>query len=239
MNIVLSNISKSYNGTRALRECSVAIEKGISTAVIGPNGSGKSTLLRIAALIEGPGSGKVSYGEFRSADDVKKLRQLIGVVLSGDTLFNDSVYDNVAYGLKIRKMNKNELRGKVSDMLASLSLSDKAGKHAMELSSGEAQRVAVARALVTEPEYLFLDEPTASLDPLNTEIIENALQEIRALRRMTIVTVTHNMFQTKRIADRVMMMYEGKVIEENITGAIFDSPENEITRRFINGIMVY
>jgi tungstate transport system ATP-binding protein len=108
-----------------------------------------------------------------------------------------------------------------------------------ELSSGEAQRVAVARALVIGPKFLFLDEPTASLDPLNTEIIETILQEVNRSINMTILMVTHNMFQAKRIARRIIFVHNGRIVEEAGSEQFFSNPDNELTRKFLNGTMVW
>ncbi len=240
MNIVLRKISKSYNGTVALKDCDARISEGMMNAVIGPNGSGKSTLLRLASLIDEPEKGEVIYrDDSKVSGKDMSLRRKIAVVLPGDTLFNDSVFNNVAYGLKIRKAEKGSTRGKVNEILEKFKMADKAYKHAGELSSGEAQRIAVARALVIDPKYLFLDEPTASLDPVNTEIIESVLRDVNRERKITILIVTHNMFQAKRIAKRVMFMYGGKVIEESDSDKIFANPESEITRKFITGTMIF
>ncbi|HDY70613.1 MAG TPA: ATP-binding cassette domain-containing protein, partial [Nitrospirae bacterium] len=165
MDLILKKISKTYDGYAALDEGSVVINAGTFNAIIGPNGSGKSTLLRIAALLEEPDNGEVIYRDKTGA--LKKdilLKRRIAVVLPGDSLFNESVFNNVAYGLRIRGMNRPVVHDKVQNILERFKLSDKARKSVRTLSSGEAQRVAMARALVIGPEYLFLDEPTASLD---------------------------------------------------------------------------
>ena len=240
MNVVLKNISKSYGGCTALADCSVSFPAGTFNAIIGPNGSGKSTLLRIAALLERPDSGEVVYTD---GEDVLRvdlsLRRRIAVVLPGDSLFNDSVFNNVAYALRIRGVERRVVSERVHDILGRLRLSDKAHAGARSLSSGEAQRVAVARALVAEPRCLFLDEPTVSLDPVNTEIIETVLREIGRGRGMTIVMITHNMFQAQRLAERVIFMYGGRIIEEAECERIFTAPEKELTSRFLTGRMVW
>ncbi len=240
MNLILKNISRTYDGHVALKDCSMAVTAGFFCAIIGPNGSGKSTLLRIASLLESPDKGEVIYSDGRGA--VKKdifLKRKIAVVLPGDSLFNGTVFSNIAYGLRIRGMERHVIRDKVHDILERVRLSDKMHKNVRTLSSGEAQRVAVARALVTEPEYLFLDEPTASLDPFNTGIIETVLKEVRAGNGMTVVMITHNMFQARRLADRVAFVYGGRIIEEADTGKLFSAPEEDLTRRFVTGKMVW
>ncbi len=240
MNIALTNIVKTYNGTEALSDCSALITGGNFNAVIGPNGSGKSTLLRIASLLEAPDSGDVGYKDSSITIQINTdLKRKIAVVLPGNSLFNDTVFNNVAYGLKIRKINRREIKERVRNSLDVFKLDAKRKNNARDLSSGEAQRVALARALVPEPEYLFLDEPTASIDPVNAEMIESVLKKIRASRNITIMMVTHNMFQAKRLAQRVIFMYKGKVIEEGGTDAIFSYPEHEITKQFVTGTMVW
>ncbi len=240
MQIELKGITKSYGENRALQDCSVIFRESTFYAILGPNGSGKSTLLRIASLLEPPDRGEVIYRNEKGP--LKKdllLRRRIAIVLPGNTLFNDTVFNNVAYGLRIRGMDRKRVSEKVYNILKKFGLSDKADHNARALSSGQAQRVSIARALVTEPEFLFLDEPTASLDPPNTELIEKIIKETSLREGMTVVIITHNMFQAKRLADRVVFMYEGRIIEEESSEKFFTSPSEELTRRFISGNMVW
>ncbi len=240
MNLTMKNVSKSYGGCVAIEDCTLTIKPGTFNAIIGPNGSGKSTLLRIASLLEEPDRGEVTYSD--STGVLKKdisLRRRIAVVLAGNTLFNDTVFNNVAYGLRIRGYKRHIISDKVHDILGRFQLSDRARRNVRTLSTGEAQRVVVARALVTEPWYLFLDEPTASLDPVNTELIEAVLREYSFRDGMTIVMITHNMFQAKRLADRIIFMYRGRIIEDADSSRFFTSPEDELARRFISGDMVW
>ncbi len=240
MKIILKNILKTYDTSVALNDCSMVINAGTFNSIIGPNGSGKSTLLRIASLLEEPDRGEVIYRD--STGILKKdilQRRKIAVVLPGDSLFNDSLFNNVAYGLSIRRMGRDVISSRVHNILKKFKLSDRHTKDVRTLSSGEAQRVAVARALVIEPQYLFLDEPTASLDPVNTEIIEGALRESKENNGMTVIMITHNMFQAKRLADRVIFMHGGLVIEDADCDKIFNNPEDELTRRFISGKLVW
>jgi tungstate transport system ATP-binding protein len=240
MNITLKNITKLYDGHPALIDCSIVFEKGGFTTIIGPNGSGKSTLLRIAALLEEPESGRVIYRDDATVlkNDIA-LRRKIAVVLPGDSLFNDTVFNNVAYGLRIRRTERHIITDKVYNILKRFRLEERARKHIRTLSSGEAQRVAVARALIVEPEYLFLDEPTASLDPVNTEIIESVLVDANRNKGITIVMITHNMFQARRLGNRVVFMYGGRIVEEADCEKIFTSPESNLTGSFITGTMVW
>ena len=223
----------------AIQNCSLQILPNTFTAIVGPNGSGKSTLLRLASLLEKPDSGRVVY---RSSTKIYRndisLRRRIAIVISGNTLFNDTVFNNVAFGLCIRGINKSTINERVHKILDELKLASKASHHARTLSTGEAQRVMLARALVVEPEYLFLDEPTASLDPVNTEIIENVLKDFKRVNGSTIVMITHNMFQAKRLADRVVFMYKGSVVEDTTVQNFFTSPKNELVKGFITGELI-
>ena len=240
MDLILKNISKTYDDHVALGDCSLSVQAGSFTAIIGPNGSGKSTLLRIASLLESPDRGEANYSH--NGGLIKKdifLKRRIAVVLPGDSLFNDTVFNNVAYGLRVRDTERHVVREMVHDILERFKLSGKADKNARILSSGESQRTALSRALVTGPEYLFLDEPTASLDPVNTEIIEKVLNDIISGDGMTVVMITHNMFQARRLADRVAFIYGGRVIEEAEGQKIFSSPGKDLTNRFVTGNMIW
>jgi tungstate transport system ATP-binding protein len=240
MNLTVKNVSKRYGDSVALQDCSLTVQQGTFTAIIGPNGSGKSTLLRVASLLEEPDRGEVIYTDgARRLEAGIALRRRIAVVLSGNTLFNDSVFSNIAYGLRIRGYKRRIISDRVHEILGRFKLSDRARRNVRTLSTGEAQRVVVARTLVTEPEYLFLDEPTASLDPLNTELIEAILREYSSRNGMSIVMITHNMFQAKRLAERVLFMYRGRVIEDAESNRFFTSPQDELARRFISGEMVW
>ncbi|MEC4675954.1 MAG: ATP-binding cassette domain-containing protein [Nitrospirota bacterium] len=240
MDLILKNISRTYDDHVALDDCSFFVRGGSFTMIIGPNGSGKSTLLRIASLLESPDTGEAIYHD--NGGPIKRdifLKRKIAVVLPGNSLFNDTVFNNVAYGLRVRDMNRHVVRERVHDILERFQLSGKAYRNALTLSSGESQRTALSRALVTGPEYLFLDEPTASLDPVNTEIIEKVLNDIVTGDGMTVVMITHNMFQARRLADRVAFIYGGRVIEEAKSEKIFSSPRKDLTRGFVTGKMVW
>lgn len=239
MRISLNSIAKRYGETCVFDNFCMTIGAGDIHAILGPNGSGKSTLLRLAALLEPPDSGQIAYLE--NGASVKQnlsLRRRIAVVLPGDSLFNDSVFNNVAYGLRVRGTPKAEIAQRTDRAIEAVKLAGKTHRHVRSLSLGEAQRVALARALVLEPEVLFLDEPTASLDPSNTEIIEQALLNSKARRQTTIILITHNLFQAKRIAQRVTLLHCGRVIEEAAAEEFFGNPQQEITRTFLSGKMV-
>jgi len=222
---------------------------------MGPNGSGKSTFLRICALLENPDGGEVIFIDDNiphnplSVEDnitlnpsLKKdisLKRRITLVLPKIGLFNTTVFKNAAYGLKIRGFKKKEIEKRIDSVLELVGLAHKKESNALTLSSGETQRLGIARAIVMDPEVLFLDEPTASLDPHSTTIIEETISNIKNHHRVTIIMVTHNIFQAKRLADNVLFMYEGRIADHGPNKEFFESPKDERAYRFITGQMVY
>jgi tungstate transport system ATP-binding protein len=204
-------------------------------SIVGPSGSGKSTLLRLLQFLEQPTLGSITF-DGRSIDHQPSLetRRRVATVFQRPMLLDRSVRENVAFGLRIRRAR--EIDRLVEQALDRVGLLSYARAKARTLSGGEAQRVALARAIVLQPEALLLDEPTANLDPYNVGLIENL---IRDHDRMTIVLVTHNIFQAKRLADRVGLLLNGKLIELASTDQFFNAPIDPRTRSFINGEMVY
>ena len=208
----LNHIGKNYEGIPILKDCSYAFaERGIY-ALIGPNGCGKSTLLRICALLENPDQGFIAFETDRRplTPDIR-LRRRITLVLPEVGVFNTSVFRNVAYGLTLRALKKGEIREKVARALQFVGLENKNLQNARTLSSGETKRLGLARALVLEPEILFLDEPTASVDQRNTEIIEEILMKIKKTRQSMVIMSTHDADQTRRLADQVLKIDQGRL----------------------------
>lgn len=240
LRLTVSNISRNYNGKPVLKDCSFAFDGGCIYLLMGPNGSGKSTFLRICALLEDPDRGEVNF--ISGNDIVRKdmeLRRRISLVLPKIGIFNTTVFKNVAYGLKIRGFKKKEIEEKAHRALEFVGLIHKKDLNALTLSSGEAQRLGIARALVIDPEMLFLDEPTASLDPHSTAIIEETIMKVKERGKCTIIMVTHNIFQAKRLADRVLFMYDGMIVDHGLNKEFFEKPKDERAYRFITGQMVY
>ena len=214
MKLTVSHIVKVYEGRTILRDCSYSFERNGTYVLMGPNGCGKSTLLRISALLEDRDGGEVTY--FSGNEPLKKdmaLRRRITLVLPRIGVFNTTAYKNVAYGLAIRGMTKANIRERVRRSLAFVGLEKKLDQHALTLSSGETQRLGIARALVLEPEILFLDEPTASIDEENTEIIETIIGAMRKEGRSTVIMTTHDRAQAERLADRLLVMKHGQIEE--------------------------
>lgn len=262
LKLTATNICKSYNAETVLNGCSFSfLKEGVYT-ILGPNGSGKSTFFRICALLEEPDQGEVCFFEddiipphtsyendttrldpsMVRDNELEKdipLRRRITLVLPKIGVFNTTVFQNVAYGMKIRNLHGKLISEKVCHALELVGLLNKKTVNARGLSSGEAQRLGIARALVIEPEILFLDEPTASLDPHNTSIIENAILKIAEQKKIMIIMVTHNMFQAQRLADYVLFMHDGRIADHGAVKEFFAKPKDERAYRFITGQMVY
>jgi len=236
MIVRVENLTKTYEDHRALDGVSLEVKKGEIFCVMGHSGAGKTTLLRILALLERPDSGEYVFdGRPVNWSRPGELRKQVTMVFQSPVMFNTTVFKNIAYGLRLRGYSKAEIERKVREVLSLVRLEGYENRKAKTLSGGEKQRVAIARAIVLEPKLLLMDEPTANLDPTNAAIIEDIVKEITKENGTTIVFSTHNMFQAKRLADRVAHMYAGRIVEVGKTRDIFENPRNELTKRFING----
>ncbi|OGW35504.1 MAG: hypothetical protein A2010_11030 [Nitrospirae bacterium GWD2_57_9] len=237
MRLTLSHINKHYGGKEILRDCSYAFSDAGTYVLMGGNGCGKSTLLRIMALLEEPDSGTVAFlaggkvlapdptiGERHLHEQHDKgssldagrlltpdlaLRRRITLVLPRIGLFSTSVWKNVAYGLSLRGQKGVAADEKIARALAFVGLEKKRDQHALTLSSGESQRLGIARALALEPEILFLDEPTASIDEENTSIIESIIKTMKQEGRSMVIMTTHDRSQAERLADRLLLLTQG------------------------------
>jgi tungstate transport system ATP-binding protein len=212
LSLQAAGIYKSYHGLLVLQDCSGAFAAGRTYALLGPNGCGKSTFLRIAALLEPPDAGEVRYFDQGVAlpPDLH-LRRRITLLLPKIGVFNTSVFNNVAYGLKIRRLPAPEVEARVTDALARVGLAHKRRQNGLDLSSGETKRLGLARALVIEPEVFWLDEPTANIDPKNTEIIEQIMLDMKNAGKSTIIIVTHDPAQARRLGDHLLVIENGKL----------------------------
>jgi tungstate transport system ATP-binding protein len=210
LRLIASNIEKGYNGNQVLRDCSFAFNEHGTYVLTGPNGCGKSTFLRICALIEVPDNGEINY--FSDNNILSKnleLKRKITLVLPKVGVFNTTVFKNVAYGLGIRGISGTEAEKEVTGVLEFVGLKHKRDQNALTLSSGETQRLGIARALVIKPELLFLDEPTASVDRKNSEVIENIILEMKKDAKSIVVITTHDITQAQRLADCLIIMRDG------------------------------
>jgi tungstate transport system ATP-binding protein len=223
--IELKNLTKQYEETTALNMVNLAIARGEILSLLGPNGAGKTTLLRIMAGIEEPTSGKIIFkGTEVNNHNIDKLRLNATMVFQKTALFNTNVYNNIAYGLKLRGTSKQETRRKVQEALKTVKLQGYEKRPAKRLSGGEQQRVALARALVLDTELLLLDEPTANIDPKNASIIEEALRWVNKQKKTTMVIATHNMFQAESLAQRAALLLNGKIRQIGTIQEIFKAP---------------
>ncbi len=220
----------------------MTINEGKIYGIIGPSGCGKSTLLRLLNLLIKPTTGTISFNGNTvplNGSTALSFRREMTLVFQNPTLFKTSVRENIAYGLKARGIKGEEVQQKVSFLLEKIGLQEVADQQALSLSGGEAQRVALARAVAFEPKILLLDEPTANLDPTNVEVIENLVVELNKSLGITIIIVTHNIFQARRITDCTVFLYDGKIVEMGETEKIFTSPQDPRTKAFVEGRMVY
>ncbi len=229
-----------------LKNIDIPIYKNKITALIGPSGCGKTTLLRCFNRMHDLYPGNRYEGEIifqgkniLSKDiDLIELRTKIGMVFQKPTPFPMSIFDNIAYGLKLRNIkNKKELKERVEKALREAALwdevKDKLYSSAMGLSGGQQQRLCIARAIAVEPEVLLFDEPTSALDPISTAKIEDLIVQLK--NKITIVIVTHNMQQAARISDYTAFMYLGELIEFGPTEKIFTNPDHKLTEDYITG----
>ncbi|HYF84601.1 MAG TPA: phosphate ABC transporter ATP-binding protein [Clostridia bacterium] len=231
---------KEYSNKKVLDIDELNLEEGKITGIIGPSGAGKSTLLYILNGLEKTTSGRIVFDgkEQKSEPDIETRRQM-SMVFQKPIVFNTSVYENMAYSLKLRGVDKDEIRGKVLELASFIGLEDKLKQRALTLSGGEAQRLSLARAIIHKPKVLLLDEPTANLDPANVAMIEKLILHAKIEYKTSIVVVTHNMFQAKRLSDNVVFLLNGNVIESGESAQIFGSPQDVRTLDFIEGRMIY
>lgn len=236
----LDRLTKVYGTRPVLQIDQLAIHRGEILALVGPSGAGKSTLLRLLNFLETPTTGQLIFQShaFSATDTVPlSLRRQVTTVFQRPLLLQRSVLANVQYGLHLR--GRHRTTAMAQQALAQVGLAQLAGQPAHTLSGGEAQRVALARALVIDPTVLLLDEPTANLDPHNVKVIEETVAQRNQESGCTVVLVTHNLFQARRLADRVALLLEGQIVEVAETEAFFETPGDPRTAAFVRGEMVY
>lgn len=233
----IEGLKKEYAGRAVLDIERLDVDSREVFAIVGPSGAGKSTFLRLLNFLESPSSGKMAFqGQLLNGNVPIGTRREVTTVFQRPVLLRASVRHNVAYGLDLRG---ERVDGRVTEMISRVGLSDLARAPAHKLSGGEMQRVALARALVIAPKVLLLDEPTANLDPYNVGLIEEIVRNQNRERGTTVVLVTHNVFQAKRLAHRVGLMLGGRLIEIAETKEFFDAPKDPRTAAFVRGEMVY
>jgi len=226
--VEVRNLYKEYSGRDILKDVDFSVKNGELFILVGPNGAGKTTLLRIVDLLEEPTSGMVLFDgqivDYSSKKDMVALRRKMGMVFQRAILFNMSVFDNVAYPLKVRGEGERNINQKVKEVLELVQLNGFERKNALALSGGEGQRVAIAQALVTEPDLLLLDEPTANLDPKNVSIVEDTISHVNRERQTTIIMTTHNIFQAENLAHRLAFLNDGKIESIGTFQDVFEKP---------------
>ena len=228
-------LSKWYGEKEILREISFSIRDREIFGLIGPSGSGKSTLLRLLDLIEMPTRGSLSIlGEDALAGESRfRLRRRMAMLSQKPIVFNRTVAENIAMGMKYRKVSQAAITGRVRDALRAIGLEGYSGRSAKTLSGGEAQRVALARAIVTDPAVLFLDEPTANLDPHSVEKIEETILQLNRDSGTTIIVSTHDMLQGQRLSGRMGVLMDGRLPQIGTTLEIFHRPATKNLARFV------
>ncbi|HMK48792.1 MAG TPA: phosphate ABC transporter ATP-binding protein PstB [Thermodesulfovibrionales bacterium] len=242
----IKNFSIYYGDVMAVKNIALDIEINRITAIIGPSGCGKSTLLRSLnrmndLILSSRTEGRLLFHSVDVYDkdtDVIELRRRVGMVFQKPNPFQSSVYENVAYGPKLRGIKKKAMLDEIVEsalVKADLwkEVKDKLGESGLSLSGGQMQRLCIARSLAQEPEVILFDEPTSALDPISTAHVENLLQELQ--KTITIIIVTHNMQQAARISRYTAFMYLGELIEFGETDTIFVNPLNKLTEEYITG----
>ncbi|MDI6718612.1 MAG: ABC transporter ATP-binding protein [Methanomicrobiales archaeon] len=234
--ITAREISKVYGEQNILKGVNLTVRKGEILGIIGPSGSGKSTLLRILDLIEPPTSGDLRVFGVNTREEEHRwleLRRRMGMLFQKPIVFNTNVYQNIALGLQYRRLNRAEIERRVKAALDSVGLSQYIKSRARDLSGGEQQRVALSRVLVTQPEILFLDEPTANLDPTSTATIEKIVRRLNREDGMTVVMNTHDMLQGQRLSNRIGVMIGGTLVQTGSPQEIFQTPKSRAIARFV------
>lgn len=235
----LSRVTRLYGSRRVVNIEALEVQPGEILAVVGPSGAGKSTLLRLLNFLEPPDGGIVRFHQ-QAIDYFHvplAIKRSVTTVFQTPALLSASVTANLQFGLRLRGLRDG--RKAVARIVDQLGLTHLKHAQAHTLSGGEAQRVALARALVLNPEVLLLDEPTANLDPYNVELIESVIQDLNQAHQVTMVLVTHNVFQARRLADRVALMLNGEIVEIADTRTFFENPRDRRTRAFTRGEMVW
>jgi tungstate transport system ATP-binding protein len=232
VHLQLADIKKAFRKVTALNSVSLDVQGGKIIVLLGVNGAGKTTLMRIMAGLDKPDSGQILFNN--QTVNAKALRQVSTLVFQKSAMFSLNVYANLAYGLRIRDIPKDEVAKRIADVLQAVRLSGFEKRRAKKLSGGEQQRIALARAFLLDSQVLLLDEPTANLDPNSAIIIEKAIISKKS-SQCIIIMATHNLNQARRMADEIIHIHNGEIVEAAKPEIFFENPESDITRKFING----
>ena len=237
--IILKGISKSYAPVRVLNDVSIEIPDGSIYGIIGRSGAGKSTLLRIMSLLEPPDKGEVHYGTERvdtlHGPALLERRRKMGMIFQNFNLLGSrNAAANIAYPLEIAGLRKKQIEMRVDELLEMVDIQDKRKARMRELSGGQKQRVAIARALAANPQVLFCDEATSSLDPQTTRAILSLIKDLQQRLNITVVLITHQMEVIHAICQEVAVLEEGVVVETGTVASVFDTPKTAAARELIH-----
>jgi arginine/lysine/histidine transport system ATP-binding protein len=239
--IKVDNLHKSFGKLEVLKGISTTIKEGEVVAIVGPSGSGKSTFLRCMNLLEEPTSGHVWIGDQDITDpkvNIMKVRQNVGMVFQHFHLFpHKTVLENLTYApIIVKGVSKKEAEEKAHELLKKVGLAEKANEYPNRLSGGQKQRVAIARALAMNPEVILFDEPTSALDP---EMVKEVLEVMKSLAHtgMTMAIVTHEMGFAREVADRVLFLDEGRLVEDAAPAEFFSAPKSERAKIFLEKML--
>ena len=238
--IIIKDLYKSYGANQILKGIDLHIKKSEVVVVIGPSGSGKSTLLRCVNYLEVPTSGTITINNetITRKTNINHIRAEVGMVFQHFNLFpHMTVLDNITVApINVRKKSVKEAEAKAMELLDRVGLADKAKAYPDQLSGGQQQRVAIARALAMEPQVMLFDEPTSALDP---EMVNEGLDVMRDLAQegMTMMCVTHEMGFARQVADRVLFVDQGKILEDTTPSQLFEAPKHERTKEFLAKIL--
>lgn len=238
--IEIRNLNKYYKKHHVLKDINLSINQGETVALIGPSGSGKSTLLRCINLLERPTDGEILLEDIHviadslSKQDINKVHRNTGMVFQNYNLFaNKTALENIAEALiVVKKLSKKEAYERSKELLEKVGLSDRANHYPSGLSGGQQQRVAIARALAINPKVILFDEPTSALDP---ELVDEVLRTIKAVakEKVTMIIVTHELDFAREVADRIVFLADGVIVEENNSKDFFLNPRMERTKQFL------
>ena len=237
--VKIESIQKSFNNIEVLKDIDFSIEKGEFLTLLGPSGCGKSTLLRCIAGLNNFENGSIIIDN-KDIGNVKPKDRQVGMVFQSYALFpNMTVYENIAFGLKIKKIPKKEIDKKVKEMIEIVELNGKEDNYITELSGGQQQRVALARSIVTEPKVLLLDEPLSALDAKIRKNLQVQIRKIQKKLNMTTIFVTHDQEEAMTMSDKIIVMNKGYIAQIGGPEEIYKHPANEFVARFIGNYNVY
>ena len=239
--IIVKDLHKTFEDNHVLQGVNYHIHPGEKIVVVGPSGSGKSTFLRCLNLLEMPTSGEIWFDGQLITDpkvDIDKVRRHMGMVFQNFNLFNNhTIMDNITLApVKLKLMSREEACENALKLLDRVGLKEKADAYPSQLSGGQKQRIAIVRSLAMSPKVMLFDEPTSALDPEMVGEVLDVMKELAA-EGMTMIVVTHEMGFAREVADEILFMSEGRIIERGIPQQIFENPENERTKNFIDNVL--